>query len=141
MMTKSYVTTALSLLISSYFGLGCGCEVDGGTVNRNVVKGVQRSVGFYYNIRPDCTSPGPVSLNLVTRPEHGDFSSAEASDLISNSPYPKCNGKSTQGTLVNYQSNLGYTGSDSFTVEATFANGKKKQTKFNVTVRTDLQAR
>lgn len=99
----------LSVLLGACQSTG---EKPGDTV---VTAGQPQKIARYYELKPDCTTLGPVAVRVSTPPQHGTTSTVES---MGNSNYPAgdprsvCNARLTPGTDLIYTAKPGYTGPD-----------------------------
>ncbi|KIZ41287.1 MULTISPECIES: hypothetical protein [Rhodopseudomonas] len=88
---------------------------------RNVRSGVETKVFSYHAHRRDCSEKAGV-IRVVTKPQHGRLiPGREVSTLKRNrfNPEDACVGAQLNGFRVNYRSEPGYRGEDSFVIEYT----------------------
>jgi hypothetical protein len=100
--------------------------------------GAMQRVGTFVSLNPDCTSDGDPRILVLTPPAHGMLR-IEQGTAYSN--YPKddqkyeCNKRLSPATLVYYQSNPGYAGSDLAIIATTYPRGWSTKTTYNLIVK------
>lgn len=95
-------------------------------------------VAKYTAINPDCTSLGPIGVNLVVAPQGGEVRVGEGRRymaFVPANPRSACNRRKIPATFVLYRSQPGFTGQDSFVVEVVFPNGTAQRARITVNVR------
>lgn len=86
----------------------------------SVVSGARERIDFITSLNPDCTSPGYVTVRVITPPVHGELTTERGFDY---SAYPtgnqryQCNLKKSPVVNIYYKSSPGYVGSDTATIE------------------------
>lgn len=108
------------------------------SVPKYAVSGKPLRLEFVWSVNPDCTLRGFATVRLVKAPEHGRVTIEQGpgySNFRQNSQYFPCNKQQTQGVIVSYASNAGYTGSDSATVEWIDPAGGYRQLEYAITVK------
>jgi hypothetical protein len=102
------------------------------------VSGKPLRLNFVWSMNPDCTVKGVVTVRMLRAPQHGQLSIDQGPGYSrfrpSNQRYP-CNRQQTQGVVVSYISNAGYTGSDSATVEYIDPDGSYWKSEYAITVK------
>lgn len=96
------------------------------------------SIGFFASLNKDCTSAGPLQMQIVTPPANGTaaLESAYGSPRYpAGSDYAACNTKQVQGMRLIYTSNPGFTGVDSFDVLIAFSSGVRQPLHYDITVK------
>jgi hypothetical protein len=105
---------------------------------RAAVSGAAQRLDFEYDLNPDCSSRGDTKIRIVTQPLHGSLKVEDGTDYPNftrdNSRY-ECNAKKAPGALVYYQSEAGYTGSDSADVEVSYPDGIVRKIAYRITVK------
>jgi|SRR5271155_351304 len=100
--------------------------------------GALQRVGTFVSLNPDCTSDGDPRILILTPPAHGKLTSEQGTAY---SNYPKddqkyeCNKRPSPATLVYYQSNAGYAGSDLAIIATTYPRGWSTKTTYNLIVK------
>jgi hypothetical protein len=118
-----------------------GCQttaVDSRSVSIAIPIGQERRVDWYLAIHEDCTSMGPTVARVTTQPAHGTVSIREGREypnFSSANPRSSCNKRSVPATLVYYSSAPGYSGADSFDVDAILGSGQDRQRHYSVIVK------
>jgi hypothetical protein len=81
--------------------------------------GQKLRVEFLYAIQPDCSSAGKIAVRVLEQPQHGTLTIEEGQGFTffpKDNPRFACNTVKSDGTLVFYQPNQDYLGSDSVTL-------------------------
>ena len=95
-------------------------------------------VAKYSNINPDCSSMGAVQVNLVEAARNGEVRVGDGGRFMAfglGNPRAACNRRKIATTYVTYRSMPGFTGQDTFVVEAIFATGVAQRARITVNVR------
>ena len=83
-------------------------------------------LGFFSSLNPDCSSLGFDSVRIIEEARHGtvaiDHGESFSNYAQDNSRF-ECNKHPTEGTIVSYEPNAGFTGADSITIEAISPSG------------------
>jgi len=108
------------------------------TFNVTAISGQKSRVHTYMSWQTkDCT-PNKGIVKLASKPQHGRAIPGEVDATIRHSRFrdnDPCIGKPMKGFSVEYQSDDGYHGSDTFTIEATYGNRRPVIDLYNVTVK------
>lgn len=131
--------------ISAFIALASTMVMLGGTTTasaqgqlRVVLNGKTLKVDSFGYLEPDCTSIGSTSVRLVSPPEHGKVQIKAGRDFPRfgrDNIRAHCNTKRAPATLIFYTPSPGYTGPDSFQVEAVFPNGTTNTGTYRLDVR------
>jgi hypothetical protein len=100
-------------------------------------------IDAYFSLTPDCSSAGYAEIGVKIDVQNGTFSARKGKDhptFPSDSDMKKCNRRLIPSTQLYYQSNKGYTGSDTLSIKITLASGKKMNVTYNITVRWTISA-
>jgi hypothetical protein len=89
-------------------------------------------VGAYLNIRPDCTSGVLPAIRLVNPPTHGKVIVKKAKANATN--YKQCLALEVPAYVAIYRSAPDFTGTDAFTVEVKYHEGRTEVQNITVTV-------
>ena len=106
-------------------------------VKRTATAGQKQSIDFLGTIKVDCSSLGYASVSIVEQPQHGTVTAEHGSGRSSfpkDNPRSACNERETVGTLVYYEPQPGFAGSDSVTIDATFVSGSTTKRHYTITV-------
>jgi hypothetical protein len=107
-------------------------------VERTVVAGVATTIGEFYELNADCFPVGDIQVRVLKNPKNGTAESEDAV-LVPNFPLinqrAECNKRKNQGVVVIYQAKPGYSGKDTFEIEAIFPRGASQKYRFMVQVR------
>jgi hypothetical protein len=106
---------------------------------RYVASGKKVTLDFVYALNPDCSPvDGSIEVRTTTEPENGtvEFSSGSRfPNFTKTNVRFKCNEKRTNGTLLNYKSKAGYTGTDRFEILVLYPTGYAREVQYKVNVR------
>ena len=94
--------------------------------SRFVPSGEDRTLVFLVALFPDCSSRGPTVARLIEKPTHGEITFKEAQSFPSytqTSVLVSCNTKKVPGLMINYKSELEYTGEDKARFFVIFPDG------------------
>ena len=95
-------------------------------------------MGFYWDIRPDCSSLGATTVRISRPPQHGRLEVRETADFPRHpaaDPRSRCNQTEVPGVIVSYTSAVGYVGTDSAVVEALFPDGGHQLVEYFIEVK------
>jgi hypothetical protein len=98
---------------------------------------VQR-VGTFLSLNPDCTPEGYPKIIVLTPPAHGTLSFEQGtaySNYAKDDQKYECNKHPSPATLVYYQSNPGYVGSDVAMIATTYPRGWSTKTTYSLIVK------
>ena len=106
-------------------------------IERNVKAAPGRDVrvGIYTSIRPDCTSGPLPAIRLAGAPAHGTVSVKRATLKATN--FKQCLATEVPAFVAFYHAAPGFSGTDAFELEITFAGGRKQIERFSVGVAND----
>ncbi|WP_131195182.1 hypothetical protein [Lichenihabitans psoromatis] len=117
--------------------VGASAEVIG--VGYKVVRsGDVAPMGFHYQVSHECRSLGPIAINLVVAPLHGEVLIKDKVGEMTfggQSAYSACNARKITGVQVYYRSAAGYVGFDRYVVERVLSTGNAELIKVNLSVR------
>jgi hypothetical protein len=107
-------------------------------ISRVVAADQDRRLDFLYSINPDCTSIGYATVRIVEQPKHGTIT-IENSTGFTNFPAAnlraECNKRRSDGVVIIYKPEAGYTGPDSTDFDAIFATGNLSKRHYTIEVR------
>jgi hypothetical protein len=91
---------------------------------------------FLYFLEPDCSSAGPTTVRIVESARHGTLAieHGEGSFPRDNQRY-ECNTRRSDGTLVFYEPQSDYTGSDSITLYVIYPLGTAQTRHYSIEVK------
>jgi hypothetical protein len=92
-------------------------------------------VGIYTSIQPDCTSGPLPAIRLASAPSHGSVIVKRATLKATN--VKQCLAIDVPAFVAFYRAASGFTGTDDFQLEITFAAGRKELQHFQVSVSND----
>lgn len=103
-----------------------------------VATGERLRVEFLYAVEPDCSSMGVTSVRVLEPPQHGKLTVENGQGFTGfakeNQRYD-CNMRKSDGTLVFYEPELGFTGNDAITLDIIFPTGQSARQRYAIDVR------
>jgi hypothetical protein len=101
---------------------------------------VRTQVWRTFDLNPDCTPAGDVTITVTKQPQKGNVEIEENLGFSTYSQqrapqYYQCNTQPTAGTSVFYTSAAGFKGTDNFELEITSARGASRNAKISVNVK------
>jgi hypothetical protein len=107
-------------------------------ITRVAAIGQKLRVEFLYSIQPDCSSSGETNVRIVEAPQHGTLM-VENGQGFTNFPKDNqrydCNTRKSDGTLVFYEPESGFSGKDSITVDVIFPFGQSSKRHYSIEVK------
>jgi hypothetical protein len=91
-----------------------------------------------WNLNPDCSADGVVTMKLLVPPQHGRVSIAPARFFPTYPPsHPRshCNQRRVSGSQATYVARRGYTGRDHAVIEVIFPSGRYARHSYGIAVR------
>ena len=107
-------------------------------IARSAASEQRARIGFLSNLDPDCTSTPFANVRIVEPPKHGEATLKQDTGFTGyakDNPRFECNQQRTDGTAVLYQSEAGYTGKDSLTVEIVYEDGRESNLRYAIEVK------
>jgi transglutaminase-like putative cysteine protease len=104
---------------------------------RTAAAGRPLNVDFLYALNPDCSSIGVAGVRTVEAPKHGKLTIGEGTGFASfpkDDPLEACNLSRSEGMQMHYQSEPGYRGPDSITVDVIYNDGSSKKRHYAIAV-------
>jgi hypothetical protein len=107
-------------------------------ITRFAAIGQKLRVEFLYSISPDCSSNGQTHVRIAEAPQHGTLSIENGQGFTS---FPKdnqrydCNTRKSDGTLVFYDPESGFSGKDSITLDVIFPLGQSSKRHYSIEVK------
>ena len=95
-------------------------------IKRYVVADHTVRLDFLADINPDCTSVGYSTIYIVQQPQHGQIvveNSTGFTNFAATNVRAECNKRRSDGVVVTYEPEPGYTGMDSASAEVIFPSG------------------
>jgi hypothetical protein len=106
--------------------------------------GEKRQLGFFYDIKADCSSNGFAAVTTVEAPQHGklsiDHGTGRSNFPQSNTSHFACNDRQSDGTVIAYQPEPGFTGTDGATVDVVYADKSTSHRHYSITVNPTREA-
>ena len=91
-----------------------------------------------YNVNPNCSAEGAVTIKVLVPPQHGRVTVGTARIFPAYPPaHPRnhCNQRRVLGTQAFYTSQRGYAGRDHAVIEVIFPAGRYQRRSFGIVVR------
>ena len=122
------------LVLIAILGLGASAFAQDRTVERRAKgrPGASIGIGFFVNVKPDCTSGPLPTIRLAGPPEHGKVAVKRVKVQATN--YRECLALNVPGYIAFYQSRPGFSGTDLVTLEIKRPDGRVEIQKITVTV-------
>jgi|GEM_PF-3690929 len=105
--------------------------------NRGSESGKKKEFAHFMSVNPDCTSIGYAIVKVTKEPAHGKVSAEQGEsfpDFLKENSRAVCNSKKIPSMVVSYQSEDGYLGMDSFSLEVVSASGQYSTYSYTMTV-------
>jgi hypothetical protein len=106
-------------------------------IDRAAVSGRPQRMYVFYSINPDCGVRGEVGIRIAAAPAHGEVRLEQSTDFPSygrDNVRFECNKHEVPVEALFYKSSDGYSGPDSFAVEALYPDGNTYTTRFRIEV-------
>jgi len=106
-------------------------------VKRTLTVDRKAQIDYVPSLNPDCSSVGYASVRVVEEPQHGTVAADHGtgfSNYLQNNPRSECNKRRTEGAVVSYAPNAGFTGTDSITVEVITPGGTSFKRHYAISV-------
>ena len=107
-------------------------------VNRVVASDQKLRLDFLYSLNPDCTSMGFATVRIIEQPKHGRIT-IENGNGFTNFPQNnlryECNKIRSDGVIVVYEPEQGFTGVDSANIDAIYASGTSGKRHYSIEVK------
>jgi hypothetical protein len=129
--------TSICFLLSACAGPPGGAALKPNMIVRGVDSGARQVVDDYYSVQPDCGNFGYPEIKILRMPGHGTVA------VENGETYPnfgkdnvryECNKRKVASSRVLYESNSGFHGKDSFTIQVRFENSNLRLITYNVDV-------
>ena len=107
-------------------------------ITRVAATGQRLRVEFLYSISPDCSSNGQTHVRIAEAPQHGALAIENGQGFTN---FPKdnqrydCNTRRSDGTLVFYDPESGFSGKDSITLDVIFPLGQSSKRHYSIEVK------
>jgi hypothetical protein len=142
---NTYPVLAAALLTASVAGCANnGVRLSNGGSERTFTKQITLASGqpnhgdIFGSLNPDCTAVPGVSARVTVQPSHGKVTARPTQDFVyfkEPNPRAKCNTKRVPAWIVQYRSDPGYVGSDTYSYDKFLADGVVYHVTINVDVR------
>jgi Domain of Unknown Function with PDB structure (DUF3857)/Transglutaminase-like superfamily len=93
---------------------------------------------FLYSVNPDCTSMGFATVRIIEQPKHGRITAENGTGFTNfpqNNQRYECNKKRSDGVIVVYEPDSGFTGTDSVNIDAIFPTGTSSKRHYSIEVK------
>jgi Domain of Unknown Function with PDB structure (DUF3857)/Transglutaminase-like superfamily len=93
---------------------------------------------FLYSINPDCSSIGFSTVRIIEPPKNGRLTvenGAGFTNFPQGNPRFDCNKRRSDGVVLQYEPNPGFSGTDSLTVDVVFPSGSSSQRHYAIAVK------
>lgn len=100
---------------------------------RGALPGQEQRIDDRYLLNEDCSSTGPVVVQVTQPPSHGRLTHVDTeapATFDRTSAYAACNAKAVPVVRVSYRSEDGYVGADQARVEYRFGNGQLRTVRY-----------
>ncbi len=93
---------------------------------------------FLYSINPDCSSIGFATVRILEEPKHGKIRVVNEqgfTNFPSDNARHVCNTRKSDGVVVFYEPEPGYTGADSVSIDVIYASGNSAKRRYAIDVK------
>jgi hypothetical protein len=93
---------------------------------------------FLYSLNPDCTSLGFATVRILEPPKHGKVTFENGTGFPTfpqNNLRYECNKSRSDGVVLTYEPDSGYTGTDSINVDVIYASGTSAKRHYSIEVK------
>jgi hypothetical protein len=93
---------------------------------------------FLYSLNPDCTSMGFATVRIIEQPKHGMITIENGTGFPAfpqTDPRFECNKRRSDGVVVIYEPESGFTGTDSVNIDVIFAAGTSRKGHYSIEVK------
>jgi hypothetical protein len=108
-----------------------------GNVPVTVTAGQKKQLSFISQVNTDCSVVGFATVTMVEPPQHGKYTldrGTDKTDFPQSNPRSVCNSRQTEGQLIAYEPDSGFTGADSLTIDIAYVGGDKVRRQYAITV-------
>jgi hypothetical protein len=129
---------ALIAMVGTLIVSACNTTASAPGQARIVLNGQTLKVDSYGYLEPDCSSIGKTTVQVIRAPEHGSVEVKFAMDFprfAKENIRAHCNTKRAPATQIFYTPSRGYTGPDSFQIEAIFPDGRTRTSTYRLDMR------
>jgi hypothetical protein len=106
-------------------------------VKRTMTVDRKAQIDYVASLNPDCSSLGFATVHLVEEPQHGSVAIDHGTGYANypqNNPRSECNKRQTEGMVISYAPNAGFTGADSVMVEVITPAGTSFKRRYAISV-------
>jgi hypothetical protein len=107
-------------------------------VSRAVAANQTLRLEFLYSINPDCSSIGFATVRVLEEPKHGKIRVVNEqgfTNFPSDNARHVCNTRKSEGVVVLYEPEPGYTGADSVIIDVIYASGNSAKRRYAIDVK------
>ena len=126
----------LQYLLASGLCAGLATNSFAKDYSKTVIAEQPTRVQYYYSWGPGCSFK-TVKIDVSVAPTHGTLTPRAVTETIKNNrsgPVGECAGKEIQALEISYASKSGFHGTDAFTINVHFGNGRNDIDHFYITV-------
>jgi hypothetical protein len=135
---RSGFSTLLTVIVGWTSLLNLGDSALAKSMTFAVISGKPTRVHAYHSWDPSTCKSNSAKMTVVSRPAHGILIPHVVDHVITNSrfgPVGHCHGKPIRALQIDYKSEAGYRGNDSFIIDVTFGfEGRRDIDTYTVTV-------
>jgi transglutaminase-like putative cysteine protease len=107
-------------------------------LTRTVASDHSLRLDFLYALNPDCTSLGFATVRVLDQPKHGKITFENGTGFPTfpqdNLRY-ECNKRRSDGVVLTYEPDSGFTGMDSINIDVIFASGSSRKRHYSIEVK------
>jgi transglutaminase-like putative cysteine protease len=107
-------------------------------IRRTVASDQKLRLDFLSTLNPDCTSMGFATVHILEEPKHGKVLVENGTGFTnfpqSNSRY-ECNKRRSDGVVLVYEPESGFTGADSINIDVIYASGTSQKRHYAIEVK------
>jgi hypothetical protein len=107
-------------------------------VSRVAIADKPLQLAFLYDMNPDCSVIGVPTVRIVEQPKSGKATIENGTGFPAfpaSNPRSKCNQSRSDGAIISYTPDPGYTGADSITVDIIYPDGSAAKRRYAIEVK------
>jgi hypothetical protein len=112
-------------------------------VNATVTAGQKRQLAVLFSLNLDCSSMGYATITTVEPVQHGKVAVEHGTgtpNFPQGNPRVECNKPGTEGTVIIYEPNPGFTGPDALVVDIVYADKSSVRRRYSINVNPSREA-
>jgi hypothetical protein len=112
-------------------------------VNATVTAGQKRQLAVLFTLNLDCSSMGYATVTTVEPVQHGKVAVEHGTgtpNFPQGNPRVECNKPGTEGTVIVYEPNPGFTGPDALVVDIVYADKSSVRRRYSINVNPSREA-